>query len=101
MQNEVELTDYPLKSIENQARYIIRASFFQERMKYYLDRALVTYESKYGKNVAEFEPLEWMAALVSHIPDIGEARQLGAWGHYSNATMGRLKKEATEPETIL
>ena len=40
-------------------------------MKYYPDEAKVTYESKYGKDVAEFSCLEWMAALVSHIPDKG------------------------------
>jgi hypothetical protein len=59
------------KSTENLARYIIRASFSQERMEYYPQKSLVTYESKYGGQVAEFDPLEWMAALVSHIPDRG------------------------------
>ena len=39
------------KSTENLARYIIRASFSQERMKYYPDEAKVTYESKYGKEI--------------------------------------------------
>jgi hypothetical protein len=64
---------YPkdVKSTENLARYIIRASFSQERMKYYPDKAKVTYQSKYGKDVAEFDPPEWMAALVSHIPGRG------------------------------
>jgi hypothetical protein len=37
------------KSTENLARYIIRASFSQERMKYYPDRPMVTYQFKYGK----------------------------------------------------
>ena len=46
------------RSTENMARYIIRASFSQERMKYYPDRPMVTYESKYGRQVAEFDPLE-------------------------------------------
>jgi len=29
------------------------------------------YESKYGKKAAELDPIEWMAALISHIPDRG------------------------------
>ena len=45
------------RSTENLARYIIRASFSQDRMKYYPDRPMVTYGSKYGKDVAEFDPL--------------------------------------------
>jgi len=84
-------------STENLARYIIRASFSQERMKYYPDRPMVTYESKYGKDLAEFEPLEWLAALVSHIPDRG-AQTVHYYGRYSNATRGKLKKEDTEPQ---
>jgi len=39
---------------ENLARYIIRESFSQERIKYYPDRPMVTYESKYRKDIAEF-----------------------------------------------
>jgi len=35
------------RSTENLARYIIRASFSQKRMKYYPDQAKVTYQSKY------------------------------------------------------
>jgi len=84
-------------STENLARYVIRASFSQDRMKYYPDRPMVTYESKYGKDIAEFEPLEWMATLVSHIPDRG-AQTVHYYGAYSNVTRGRLKKEKVEPE---
>jgi hypothetical protein len=85
------------RSTENLARYVIRASFSQERMKYYPDSPMVTYESKYGKDIAEFEPLEWMAALVSHIPDRG-AQTIRYLSLYSNATRGRLKKEDSQPE---
>jgi len=66
-------------------------------MKYYPDKAKVTYKSKYGKEVAEFSCLEWIAALVSHIPDKG-GQTLRYYGHYSNATRGRLKKEKGQPE---
>jgi len=55
------------------------------------------YESKYGKKAAELDPIEWMAALISHIPDRG-AQTIRYLGHYSNATRGRLKKEDSQPE---
>jgi len=31
----------------------------------------VTYKSKYGGKVKEYDYLEWIAALISHIPDRG------------------------------
>ncbi|MBC8390483.1 MAG: transposase, partial [Actinobacteria bacterium] len=85
------------RSTENLARYIIRASFSQERMKYYPGEAKVTYQSKYGKDTKEFSSLEWMAALVSHIPDRG-GQTVRYYGSYSNATRGRLKKEESQPQ---
>jgi len=66
-------------------------------MKYYPQRPLVIYESKYDKEVMESEPLEWMAALIYHIPDRG-AQMVHYYGYYSNATRGRLKKEDSQPE---
>jgi hypothetical protein len=53
--------------------------------------------SKYDKKAAELDPLEWMAALVSHIPDRG-AQTIRYLGQYSNAARGRLKKEDSQPE---
>jgi len=85
------------RSTENLARYVIRASFSQDRMKYFPDKAKVTYQSKYGKDAAEFDPLEWMAALISHIPDKG-GQTVRYYGAYSNVTRGRLKKEDGEPQ---
>ncbi|MBU2563153.1 MAG: hypothetical protein KJ568_01730 [Actinobacteria bacterium] len=66
-------------------------------MKYFPDKAKVTYQSKYGKDVKEFSCLEWMAALVSHIPDRG-GQTVRYLGYYSNATRGRLKKEEGESQ---
>ena len=64
-------------------------------MEYYPQKSLVIYESKYGKKAAELDPLEWMAALVSHIPDRG-AQTTRYLGYYSNAARGRLKKEDSQ-----
>ncbi|MGM0366937.1 MAG: transposase, partial [Actinomycetota bacterium] len=80
------------RSTENLARYIIRASFSQKRMEYFPDKEMVTYQSKYGKKVAEFNPCQWMAALTSHIPDKGE-QTVRYCRYYSNVTRGRLRKE--------
>jgi len=41
--------------------------------------------------------LEWMAALIFHIPDRG-AQTVHYYGYYSNVTRGRLKKEDSQPE---
>jgi len=66
-------------------------------MKYFPDQTKVTYESKYGKDVKEFDPLEWMAALVCHITNRG-GQTVRYYGRYSNVTRGRLKKEEVEPQ---
>ncbi len=66
-------------------------------MKYFLDQAKVTYQSKYGRQVKEFSCLEWMASLVSHIPNKG-GQTVRYYGAYSNVTRGRLKKEDSEPQ---
>ena len=49
--------------MENLARYIIRASFSQERMTYIPDEATVIYQSKDGKEEKVFDALEWIAAM--------------------------------------
>jgi len=50
-------------AMENLARYIIRASFSQERMTYIRDEAKVVYHSKDGKQEMLFDALEWLAAM--------------------------------------
>ena len=77
------------RSTENLARYIIRASFSQERMKYFPEQTKVIYQSKYGKDIKEFSCLEWMAALVSHIPDRG-GQTVRYYEAYSNVTRGEV-----------
>ncbi|MFH1951682.1 MAG: transposase [Pseudomonadota bacterium] len=56
------------EAMENLARYIIRASFSQERMTYTPDESKVIYQSKDGKDEKVFDPLEWIAAMCSHVP---------------------------------
>jgi hypothetical protein len=59
-------------AMENLARYIIRASFSQERMRYLDEEGTVVYTSKDGATTRNFPALEWLAAMCSHIPNRGE-----------------------------
>jgi len=51
------------------ARYIIRASFSQERMTYLHEESKVLYESTDGKEEKVFDAFEWLAAMDSNVPD--------------------------------
>jgi hypothetical protein len=57
------------EAMENLARYIVRASFSQERMTYIPEDSKVLYRSKDGKNGKTFDALDWLAAMCSHIPN--------------------------------
>jgi len=54
--------------MENLARYIIRASFSQERMQYLDQERKIVYTSKDSRTSKTFPALEWLAAMCSHIP---------------------------------
>jgi len=62
--------------MENLARYIIRASFSQERMQYLEQEGKVVYTAKDKKTSKVFpapvsgtgQAMEWLAAMCSHIP---------------------------------
>ncbi len=77
---------------ENLARYIIRASFSQERMTYIPEESRVIYQSKDGKEEKVFDALEWLAAMCSHVPNKGE-QMVKYYGHYSNVSRGKRKKQ--------
>ena len=61
--------------LENLARYIIRDSFSQERMTSVAPKDShdgkdkVTYASKDGNRSKTFDALDWLAQLVTHIPN--------------------------------
>jgi len=79
------------KSIENPARYIIRASFSQERMIYHRETDQVGYKSKDGKETRVFDARECLAAMCSHVPGKGK-QMVRYYGHYSNVARGKRKK---------
>jgi len=77
--------------MENLARYIIRASFSQEKMSYIPEESKVIYQSKDGKEDRVFDALEWLAAMCSHVPNKGE-QMVRYYGYYSNVSRGKRKK---------
>ncbi len=91
------------EGLENLARYIIRASFSQERMTYIAadksadGTAKVIYESKDAKTSKTFDALDWLAQLVTHIPNKGE-QMVRYYGFYSNKSRGLRKKAGTDDE---
>lgn len=91
------------EGLENLARYIIRASFSQERMTYIpADKttdgtAKVLYESKNGKTQKTFNALDWLALLTTHIPNNNE-QMVRYYGYYSNKSRGLRKKAARDNE---
>jgi len=80
------------EAMENLSRYIIRASFSQERMTYVPEKSRVIYKSKDGKGEKIFDALEWLAAMCSHVPNKGE-QMVRYYGHYSNVARGKRKKQ--------
>jgi len=58
--------------MEKLSRYIIRASFSQERMQYLADEGMVIYSAKDGNDRKLFDAPEWLAAMYSHVPNLRE-----------------------------
>ena len=91
------------EGLENLARYIIRASFSQERMTYVAAQDLsdgvgkVIYQSKDAKTTKTFGALDWLAQLVTHISNKGE-QMVRYCGFYSNKLRGLRKKAGTDDQ---
>ncbi len=91
------------QGLENLARYIIRASFSQERVTYIAadqsadGMAKVIYQSKDGTSTKTFDALDWLAQLVTHIPSKGE-QMIRYYGFYSNKSRGLRKKAGTDDD---
>jgi hypothetical protein len=85
-------------ALENLARYIVRASFSQERMRYLEHEGTVIYSSRDGRTSKNFPALEWLAAMCSHIPNRGE-QMVRYYGYYSNVSRGK-RKETGKDDAI-
>ena len=82
-------------AMENLARYIIRASFSQERMTYMEQEGKVVYRSKNGRETKDFPAMEWLALMCSHIPNRGE-QMVRYYGYYSNVARGKRKAKGAD-----
>ena len=68
--------------------------------------AKVIYQSKNGKTTKTFDALDWLAQLVTHIPNRGEQpveslkveRMVRYYGFYSNKSRGLRKKAGTDDQ---
>jgi ribosomal protein S27E len=85
-------------AMENLARYIIRASFSQERMRYLEQEGTVIYKAKDGKDQKTFPAMDWLASMCSHIPNRGE-QMVRYYGYYSNVSRGK-RKEAGADDAV-
>ncbi len=85
-------------ALENLARYIIRASFSQERMQYLANEGTVIYSAKDGKDRKVFAAPEWLAAMCSHVPNPGE-QTVRYYGRYSNVSRGK-RQQSDEEDSI-
>jgi len=79
-------------AMENLARYIVLASFSQERMTSIPEESKVIYRSKDDKKEKDFDALEWIAAMCSHVPNKGE-QMVRYYGFYSNVSRGKRKNQ--------
>ena len=60
-------------------------------------RAKVIYRSKDGRECKTFEALDWLAQLVTHIPNKGE-QMVRYYGYYSNKSRGMRKKAGIDDQ---
>ncbi|MBE3089681.1 MAG: transposase [Actinobacteria bacterium] len=61
-------------------------------MNYVREESKVIYKSKGGRDSREFDSLDFIASLASHIPNMGE-QTVRYFGYYSNVCRGRRKKQ--------
>jgi len=78
--------------MESLSRYIIRASFSSERLSYVSEDSKVIYKSKNGNDTKEFDAVDFIASITSHIPNQNE-QTVRYFGYYSNVCRGRRKKK--------
>ncbi|SNS31452.1 Putative transposase [Anaerovirgula multivorans] len=87
------------EGIERLAQYIVRAPISQERITYISHSTdginRIIYKGKTSNTYETFIPLDWLARLVTHIPNKGE-QLVRYYGYYSNKSRGIRKKEEND-----
>ena len=95
------ISPFDQEGLERLAQYIIRAPISQERMTYVpaseaLDNvARVIYKAKDGRTTKTFLAIDWLAHLITHMPNKGE-QMVRYYGYYSNKARGLRKKTDTD-----
>ena len=90
--------------IEKLAQYIVRAPISQERLLYIPASksndgvARIIYQGENSGVCETFVALDWLARLVTHIPNRGE-QLVRYYGYYSNKSRGMRKKTETDSQT--
>ena len=64
-------------------------------MNYIREESRVIYKSKDGRDSREFDSLDFIASLASHIPNMGE-QTVKYFGYYSNVCRGRRKRQNSD-----
>jgi hypothetical protein len=84
---------------ENLARYLIRAPFSMNKIRYDTIAQTVIYKTKMvegpNRNFEIFDPLDFLAAVTSHIPNRGE-HLVRYYGYYSSVQRGRRRRQGRE-----
>jgi len=64
-------------------------------MNYIREESMVIYKSKDGTDTKDFDALDFIACLCSHIPNMGE-QTVRYFGYYSNVCSGRRKRQNSD-----
>jgi len=73
------------------ARYLLHPPLSLERMTYDREAGVVTYRSDRQHRLENFDPLDWLARVASHIPEKG-TQLVRYFGTYSNRFRGAARK---------
>jgi hypothetical protein len=91
------ISPFDHNGLERLGQYIIRAPISQERMTYVPSSeaadgvARVIYKAKDGRTTKTFLAMDWLAHLITHIPNKGE-QMVRYYGYYSNKSRGMRNK---------
>ena len=64
-------------------------------MNYVRENSRVIYKSKDGRDSRDFDAVDFIACLCSHIPNMGE-QTVRYFGYYSNVCRGRRKRQNSD-----
>jgi hypothetical protein len=96
------------KALERVARYIVRPPLSLERLRFDSATGEVAYYAKLGSSsttkTEHFDPLDFLARLIMHIPE-PKQHMARFYGHYSSVARGKRRAENTqlpgpEPEAV-